>query len=70
MVTLYLDPGSTSRNNLGAEVLVASLLIGNKQHTKGTDELWYQNTLNSVHNKGTVIGHQREVRHEDLLLLL
>ena len=38
-------------------------------HTGGTDDLGNDDTLGAVDHKGAAVGHNREISHEDLLLL-
>ena len=69
-VGLILKPGTVVRDN-GGGVGVDHGLVGSlvKVHTGGTDDLGDDDTLGAVDDKGTAVGHERKVAHENLLLL-
>ena len=49
--------------------LDAVVQLGREVHTRGADELRDDDTLSAIDHEGTAVGHEREVAHEDELLL-
>ena len=69
LVDLKLKPGTAGRDDLGLVDLLARIHLGAVVHARGTDELGDDDTLGTVDDEGALIGHHREVAHEDELLL-
>lgn len=71
LVDLHLQPGTPGRDDLGGEdVLVGRLVDGGVEvDTGGTDKLRHDDTLGAVDDEGALVGHEREVAHEDRLRL-
>ncbi len=69
-IGLELDPCTTTWDNLGTEGLLTLNILCGEEYTERTSQLRYYYTLNTRDNEGSVVRHEWEVRHEDLLLLL
>lgn len=69
LVDLHLQPGTPGRDDLGGEdVLVGRLVDGGVEvDTRRTDQLRHHDTLGAVDDEGALVGHEREVAHEDRL---
>ena len=69
-VRLILQPGAAVGVHGGGEqVLAGTVLAGAVENAGRTDQLGDDGTLGTVGDEGTGVGHEREVAHEDLLLL-
>ena len=69
-VRLILQPGAAVGVHGGSEqVLAGTVLAGTVENAGRTDQLGDDGTLGTVGDEGTGVGHEREVAHEDLLLL-
>ena len=69
-VGLVLQPGTAVGVHGGGEqVLAGTVLAGAVEHAGRTNQLGNDCTLGTIGDKGAGIGHEREVAHEDLLLL-
>mgnify|MGYP002550637480 CR=1 FL=1 len=70
-VGLILQPGAPVGDDSGGEDGQVGLDVRLLAvvHTGGPDDLGNHDALGAVDNKGAGVGHQREVAHEDLLLL-
>ena len=69
-VRLILQPGTAVGVHGGGEqVLAGTVLAGAVENAGRTDQLGDDGTLGTVGDEGTGVGHEREVAHEDLLLL-
>ena len=68
---LELQPGAAVRNELRvAQVPPAGLVALERQiHARGAHELRDDDTLGAIDNEGAHGRHEREISHEDLLLL-
>ena len=71
LVDLELEPGTARRDDLGGEdVLVRGLVDRALEVDAGrADELRHDDPLGAVDDEGALVGHQREVAHEDRLRL-
>ena len=69
LVDLELEPGSTSRDELGTVDLDAVVHLLGEVDARGADELGDDDALGAVDDEGATVGHQGEVTHEDELLL-
>ncbi len=71
LVDLHLQPGTPGRDDLGGEdVLVGRLVDGGVEvDTRGADKLRHDDTLGAVDDEGALVGHEREIAHEDRLRL-
>src|SRR5262249_18287664 len=67
LVVLELDPGTTVGNDLAEHV--SAVLAGLKEHAGRAVQLADDYALGAVHDEGAVVGHERYVAKEDLLLL-
>ena len=66
-VRLVLKPRASVGYNRSSVVMLALLVnLVTVIHTGRTNELRNDNTLRAVNNKGTVLGHKREIAEEDL----
>ena len=69
-VGLILQPGAAIGDDGGGiGVVIGLVLVVGIVHTGGTDDLRDNDTLGTVDDKGTGLGHDGEVSHEDLLLI-
>ena len=70
-VGLVLQPGAPLGDDLGGEDGQVGLDVGLLAvvHAGGADDLGDHHALGAVDDKGAGLGHQREIAHEDLLLL-
>ena len=69
-IGLILQPRASVRDHLcGVQVLTIFIDLLIIVGTGGTDQLCYDDTLRSIINERTFLGHQREVTHEDFLFL-
>ena len=69
-IRLILQPCTAVRNDrAGIQLLAVLILVNSVVDTRGTNQLGNDNTLCTVDHKGSGSGHQREVTHEDFLLL-
>ena len=68
---LELQPGATIRDQLGRKERAsrAGIILGGEIHTGRAHELADDDALGAVDDKCAFLGHQREVAHEDALLL-
>ena len=69
LVDLKLEPGAAGRDELRTVDQDAVVHLGGEVHTRGADELGDDDALGAVDDEGTALGHEREVTHEDELLL-
>ena len=69
LVDLKLEPCATSGDELHVMNVYTVVLLGGEVHTRRTDELRDNHALGTVDDKGAALGHEREVAHEDELLL-
>ncbi len=71
LIGLELEPSSAGRDHLaGEDVFVRGLVhIAIEVDARRPDELRYDDTLGAVDDEGSLVGHHREVPHEDRLLL-
>ena len=71
LVDVELEPGSAARDDLGhVDVLVGRLVeILGEVGAGGTHELRHDDALGAVDDEGAPTRHDREVPHEDFLLL-
>ncbi len=68
-VRFILQPCSTVRDNLGRIELLTGFISGNGiVDSRRTNKLADDYTLSTVDHKGSVLGHQRELAHEDFML--
>ena len=71
-IKLEVEPRATVRNNARSEkiltrhVCLPAIVI--EEHTRRAVHLGDNHALCAVHDKGTIIGHQRHVDHVDVLL--
>src|SRR5262249_38746970 len=63
-------PSAAGGDYFGAKVALTLNLLGSKEDAVGARKLGHNNALDAVYNKGAVLGHERQVGQEDLLLLL
>ena len=69
-IRLILQPcAAVGVHGGGKQVLAGTVLAGAIENTGRTDQLRDDRTLCTVGDEGTGVGHEREVAHEDLLLL-
>ena len=69
-IDFIFEPCTTVRNNGGSIGLLTCFInFGSVVHTGRTDNLRNDYTLCTVDNKGTGLGHEREIAHEDISLL-
>ena len=69
-VGLILQPGAVVRNHRGGiNVQHGLVYITAEINARRADNLGNDNTFRTVDDKGTSLGHDREVAHEDLLFL-
>ena len=69
-VGLIFQPSAVIRDHrAGIAVFTGLVHRGVVVHTRRTDELRHHDALRAVDDEGTVVGHQGEVPHEDLVLL-
>ena len=69
-VRLVFQPGTAvGVHGGGKQVLAGTVLAGAVENTGRTDQLADDGTLGTVGDEGAGIGHERELAHEDLLLL-
>ena len=69
LIDLELEPGTTSGNELGAVDLDAVVHLFGEVHARRADELRDDDALGAVDDERATVGHEREVAHEDELLL-
>jgi hypothetical protein len=69
LVDLELEPSTTRGDELHVMDQVAVVDLLGEVHTRGADELGDDDTLGAVDDEGAALGHEREVAHEDELLL-
>ena len=71
LVDLELEPGTARGDELDVvDVLVRGLLGGALEvHARRAHELGHDDALGAVDDEGALIGHEREVAHEDRLRL-
>ena len=71
LVDLELEPRTPRRDELrGVDVLVGRLVRGALEvDARGPDELRDDDALGAVDDEGALVGHEREVAHEDRLAL-
>src|SRR3989344_7975435 len=69
-ISLKLDPGSATWNNLGSKSLFTLQFLGGEGDSGRTSELWHYHALDTRDDEGAVRGHEWEISHEDFLLLL
>jgi len=71
LVGLELEPCTAGRNDLRAEDgLVGGLVaLGAEIHARGADQLGDDDALGAVDDERAARGHEREIAHEDFLLL-
>ncbi len=69
LVDLHLQPGTPGRDDLGGEDVLVGRLVdrGVEVDARGADELRHDDTLGAVDDEGALVGHEREVAHEDRL---
>ena len=69
-IGLILQPGAAvGVHGSGKQVLAGAVLAGTVENAGRTDQLADDGALRTVGDKGAGIGHEREIAHEDLLLL-
>ena len=69
-VGLIFEPSAVIRDHrAGIAVFTGLVHRGVVVHTRRTDQLRHHDALRAVDDEGPVVGHQREVPHEDLVLL-
>ena len=72
-VELDVEPGAAIRDDAGGEQQLAGgmrlALVVIEEHAGRTMHLGDDDALGAVHDERTVIGHQRDVAHVDILLL-
>ena len=69
LVDLELKPCAARGNELNAVDENARVHLGGKVHARRADQLGDHDALGAVDDEGAAIGHEREVAHEDELLL-
>ena len=69
LVDLKLQPCATRGDELDVEGLHAVVQRGGEVHARRADELRHDDALGAVHDEGAALGHEREVAHEDELVL-
>ena len=71
LIDFELEPGTTGWDDArGVDVLIGGLVWGALEvGTWGTDQLGHNDALGSVDDERCVVGHEREIAHEDRLLL-
>ena len=71
LVSLEFEPSTAGRNDLCAEnSFVRSLIaLGAEVHAGRANQLRNDNALGAVDDEGAARGHEREIAHEDFLLL-
>ncbi len=71
LVDLELEPGAAARDDArGVDVLVGGLLLLALEVDAGrADELRHDDALGAVDDERALVGHEREVAHEDRLRL-
>lgn len=71
LVDVELEPGTATRDDLDAvQVLLGALVdVLVEVHTGRTHELRHHDTLGAVDDEGALVGHHREITHEDRLAL-
>ena len=71
LVDLELEPGATRRDDLRDEDVLVGRLVDRllEVDARRADELRDDDTLGAVDDEGALVGHQREVAHEDRLAL-
>ena len=69
-VGLILQPCTAVRNDRrGVDVLIGLIHLVAVVHAGAADDLGDDDALCAVDDEGAAVGHQREIAHEDLLLL-
>ena len=69
-IRLILQPGAAvGVHGRGEQILTGTVLAGTIENTGRANQLADNHALGTVGDKGTGIRHQREIPHEDLLLL-
>ena len=69
LVDLKLEPGAASGDELGLVDQHAAVGLLGEVDARGADELGDDDALGAVDDEGAAVGHEREVAHEDELLL-
>ena len=69
LVDLELEPRAARGDELGLVHQHAVVHLGREVHARGADELRDDDALGAVDDEGAAVGHEREVAHEDQLLL-
>ena len=69
LVDLELEPGTAGGDELHAMNLHAVVHLGGEVHARRADKLRHHDALGAVDDEGAALGHEREVAHEDELLL-
>jgi hypothetical protein len=71
LVGLQLEPRAPGRDDLRrVDRLIGGLVaLLRVVHARAPDELRHDDTLGAVDDEGAAVGHEREIAHEDLLLL-
>ncbi len=69
LIDLELEPGAAGGDELGAVREDAVVHLGGEVHARGADELRDDHALGAVDHERSALGHEREVAHEDELLL-
>ena len=69
LVDLKLEPRAARGDELGLVDLDAVVHLGGEVHARGADELRDDDALGTVDHEGAAVGHEREIAHEDKLLL-
>ena len=68
LVDLELEPGAPRRHQVGDEDLLLAVLRLHHVGARRAHELGHDHALGAVDDEGAVVGHPREVAHEDRLL--
>ena len=68
LVDLELEPRATRRHQVGREHLLRRVLRLHEIGAGAPDELRHDHPLGAVDDEGALLGHHREVPHEDRLL--
>ena len=70
-VGLILEPCAAVRNHLAEVAFLSDLIVFNRiVNTGGTNQLAYDDALCAVDDKGTGVCHERQIAHEDFVLLV
>ena len=69
LVDLELKPRAAGGDELRLVDAHAVVHLGGEVHARGADELGDHDALGAVDHEGAALGHEREVAHEDELLL-